>query len=110
MNNRLLAPILCVLAMLIPAIASATHSIRIDNPGALCAIAHWGTVVEDPYLLLDGNNDGKESLPSFFDPGTVTAGDKVAVCTPKEGLSKIWATDASADPPNPASSPDPSKG
>ncbi len=110
MNNRLLASISCVLAMLLPAIASATRSIRIDNPGALCAIAHWGTVVEDPYLLLDGNNNGKESQPSFFDPGTVTTGDKVAVCTPKEALSKIWATDASADPPNPASSPDPSTG
>jgi hypothetical protein len=110
MNNRLLAALSCVLALLIPAIASATHTIRIDNPGALCAIAHWGTVVEDPYLLLDGNNNGKASLPSFFDPGTVTTGDKVAVCTPKEPLTKIWATDAGADPANPASSPDPSTG
>ena len=98
------------MATLIPGIASATHSIRIDNPGALCAIAHWGTVIEDPYLLLDGNNDGKESLPSFFVPGTVTTGDKVAVCTPNKTLAKIWATDASADPPNPASNPDPSTG
>jgi|SRR5579859_4042221 len=110
MNNRFIAPILWVSAMLIPAIASATHTIRIDNPGALCAIAHWGTTIEDPYMLLDGNDNGKEKLPSFFEPGTVTTGDKVAVCTPKELLSKIWATDASADPPNPASSPDPNTG
>jgi hypothetical protein len=96
--------------MLTPAIASATHSIRVDKPGALCAIAHWGTVVEDPYLLLDGNNNGKQSLPTFFDPGTVTTGDKVAVCTPEEVLTKIWAADGFADPPNPASSPDPNTG
>jgi len=110
MNNRLIAPVLWVSAMLIPGIASAQRTIRIDNPGALCAIAHWGTILEDPYLVLDGNNNAKENLPSFFDPGTVTTGDKVAVCTPKELLTKIWATDASADPPNPASSPDPDTG
>src|SRR5271165_4976318 len=110
MNIRSLVFILCVSATLIPGIASASRGIRIDNPGALCAIAHWGTLPEDPYMTLDGNDNEKETLASFFEPGTVTTGDKVAVCTPKEPLSKIWATDASADPPNPASSPDPNTG
>ena len=110
MNNRLIVPTLWILAMLIPGIASATHSFRIDNPGKLCAIANWGTVVEDPYLLLNGNNDAKESLPTFFEPGTVTTGDKVAVCVPKESLTKIWSTDALVDLPNPASKPDASTG
>ncbi|MGO9039358.1 MAG: Ig-like domain-containing protein [Steroidobacteraceae bacterium] len=110
MNIRSFAALLWISASMIPGIASATHSTRIDNPGAPCAILHWGTIVEDPYMVLDGNNTDTETSANFFVPGTVTTGDKVAVCTPKEPLSKIWATDGFADAPNPASNPDPDTG
>jgi hypothetical protein len=99
--------LLLVSAVVVPGIVLAGgHGVRIDNPGAICAIQHWSGLYEDPYMTMNGNSDGKYKLATFIKPGTVTTGDSVHVCSPRPLLSKIWATFDPGQLPNPASQPD----
>lgn len=99
--------LLLVAAVAIPGTAMAQRrGVRTDNPGAICDMQHWSGLYEDPYMLVNGNIDGKYKLSTFMKPGTVTTGDTIHVCSPRPLLSKIWATFDPGQPPNPASQPD----
>jgi len=112
-NRRVLALMAFTSVFALAGLAGA-RAIRIDNPGYACDMQQWGTLAEDPYMLLDGNSDGFEYLPAFFRPGTVTtfAGtpDTVYICVPNVALSSIWnPSSANYDGkqvPNYASKPD----
>jgi hypothetical protein len=98
-----------ILALLVPHVASAGRSIRSDNPGQLCDMQDWQTLAADPYIPINGDSDSQRDLPTFFNPGTVTTGDKLVVCRPILPLGQVWTADPE-QAPNPASKPDPNTG
>src|ERR1700735_4783926 len=100
---------LLVLALLVPPVASAGRTPRSDNPGQLCDLFDWQTLQADPYIPINGDTDSQRDLPTFFNPGTVTTGDKFVICRPILPLSQVWQADPE-QAPNPASKPDPETG
>jgi len=109
MKLRFFASLGLVLALLVPHVASAGRTIRSDNPGQLCDMFDWQTLAADPYIPINGDSDSQRDLPTFFNPGTVTTGDKIVVCRPILPLGQVWAADPE-QAPNPASDPDPVTG
>jgi len=108
MKLRFFAALGLILALLVPPVASA-RTPRSDNPGQLCDLQDWQTLQADPYIPINGDTDSQRDLPTFFNPGTVTTGDKFVICRPILPLSKVWEADPE-QAPNPASKPDPQTG
>jgi hypothetical protein len=75
----------------------------------LCDAFDWQALAVDPYIPVNGNTDSAQDLATFFDPGTVTTGDKIVVCHPRLTPRQVWAADPE-QAPNPASKPDPDTG
>jgi hypothetical protein len=109
MKLRLLAVLGLGLVLLVPLVASAGRTIRSDNPGHLCDLEDWQALAVDPYIPVNGNTDSAQDLATFFNPGTVTTGDKIVVCHPRLTPREVWAADTE-QAPNPASKPDPDTG
>jgi hypothetical protein len=109
MTLRFVAALGLVLAVLVSPIASAGRTPRSDNPGQLCDLFDWQTLGADPYIPINGDTDSQRDLPTFFNPGTVTTGDKFVICRPILPLSQVWEADPE-QAPNPASKPDPETG
>jgi hypothetical protein len=110
MKRRTLSALLLISAVVVPSLAAAGgggRGLRSDNPGQICDMQSWGGLNEDPYLLFDGNSDGKHDLATYFNPGTVVTGDSIHMCGPRVPLSKQWSN---VHVGNPASHPDPNTG
>jgi fibronectin type 3 domain-containing protein len=96
---------------------AASRGIRVDNPGVQCDVHLWN-VADDTNALVDGNLAETQNIDTFFTPGTVVTAPAI-YCIPSESLPLIWNTvsfnnppnlEATQDPPNPASMPDPTSG
>jgi len=119
-RSRDLAAALLGLAVAISAGVShaATRGIRIDQPGVECDVAYWGVTAADSNGAYDGNANGSQNAATFFNPGTIVTPPAI-YCVPGGSLNSIWnsvsvnnppSLEATQDPPNPASMPDPNTG
>ena len=97
---------------------AASRGIRVDNPGFQCGVHLWNVNASDTNALVDGNFAETQDVNTFFNPGTVVTAPSI-YCIPSESLPLIWNTvsfnnppnlEATQDPPNPASMPDPTTG